>query len=74
VEEQATGEVDLSGITWRKSTYSNVNGCLEVAFLAGQIAVRDSKRPNGQRLVFTPAEWKAFLSGVRDGEFDLDAP
>ncbi len=35
------------------------------------IAVRDSKDPGGPVLDFTPAEWRAFIAGVRDGEFDL---
>ncbi|MFF3443486.1 DUF397 domain-containing protein [Streptosporangium sp. NPDC002721] len=64
--------VDLSGAEWRKSARSNSQGgaCVEVARnLPGVIAVRDSKNPNGPALVFTPAEWSAFLGGVLDGEF-----
>ncbi len=33
------------------------------------ILVRDSKNRTGPALAFTPAEWAAFLAGVRDGEF-----
>ncbi|HXP18708.1 MAG TPA: DUF397 domain-containing protein [Streptosporangiaceae bacterium] len=65
---------DLPAAIWRKSTYSNGNGgaCVEVARnLPGIVAVRDSKDPQGPRLIFTPAEWAAFVSGVRDGEFEL---
>ena len=36
------------------------------------ILLRDSGDPDGVTLVFTPGEWKAFVAGVRDGEFDLD--
>ena len=36
------------------------------------ITMRDGKDPNGPKLVFTPAEWEAFVLGVKDGEFDLD--
>jgi hypothetical protein len=66
-------DVDLSQAIWRKSTFSNGNGgdCVEIATnLPGIIAMRDSKDPDGPRLVFTPAEWAAFVAGVRDGEFD----
>jgi hypothetical protein len=35
------------------------------------IAVRDSKDPSGPMLLFTPLEWRAFVAGVRDGEFDV---
>jgi hypothetical protein len=33
--------------------------------------VRDSKNPSGPALVFTQAEWDAFVGGAKDGEFDL---
>jgi len=42
-----------------------------VAFVEGAIAVRDSKNPAGPVLVFTPAEWDAFVAGAKDGEFDI---
>jgi hypothetical protein len=64
---------DLSRAEWRKSSHSNGSGgaCVEVARnLPGTVAIRDSKNPQGAALVFTPADWKAFLSGVRNGEFD----
>jgi hypothetical protein len=35
------------------------------------IAVRDSKNPSGPALIFTAAEWDAFVGGATDGEFDL---
>ncbi len=65
--------MDLTGVTWHKSSYSNGAGgdCVEIAKLAeGSPAVRDSKNPTGQALVFTAAEWVAFTAGVRAGEFD----
>jgi hypothetical protein len=45
--------------------------CVEVAFVGEAVAVRDSKNPQGPALVFTRAEWDAFLRGTKDGEFDL---
>jgi Domain of unknown function (DUF397) len=57
---------------WAKSTLSQYNGnCVEVAGLATDaILVRDSKNPRAGHLRFTPAEWDAFVGGVRLGEFD----
>ena len=65
--------VDVSTAQWRKSARSgpNCDNCVEVAFVGGAIAVRDSKDPDGRVLIFTPAEWDAFVGGAKDGEFDL---
>ena len=63
------------GATWRKSRRSNGNGgnnCVEVAITDTVIAVRDSKNPDGSALMFTPAEWTAFIGGAKDGEFDIE--
>jgi len=59
--------------TWVKSSHSGPQGnCVEVARLAdGSVAVRNSRHPDGAALVFTGAEWDAFLSGARAGEFGL---
>ncbi|MFC4065036.1 DUF397 domain-containing protein [Actinoplanes subglobosus] len=65
---------DLTGAVWHKSTRSGGNGgdCVEVAAnLPGIVAIRDTKDPGGATLVFRRAEWDAFLTGVRAGEFDL---
>lgn len=63
----------LSSAAWRKSSHSSNNdNCVEIAVVHGQVAVRDSKDPNGPALLFTAAEWDAFLAGARDGEFDRD--
>ncbi|MBG0828274.1 DUF397 domain-containing protein [Planomonospora sp. ID67723] len=41
--------------------------------LPGVVAVRDSKNPDGPKLVFAPAEWRAFVGGVKAGAFDRSA-
>ncbi|WP_436528065.1 DUF397 domain-containing protein [Actinoplanes sp. HUAS TT8] len=67
---------DLTGAVWHKSTRSGGNGgdCVEVAGnLPGIVALRDTKDPDGTILIFTHAEWQAFLDGVRSGEFDVGA-
>ena len=66
--------MDLAAAAWRKSSRSGSNGCVEIAFLDGQIAVRDSKDRSGPVLQFTHREWEAFLAGVRHGEFDAARP
>lgn len=54
-------------------TASNPNGgnCVELAQLSsGEVAVRNSRYPDGPALVFTRAEVQAMLAGARRGEFD----
>ena len=55
-----------------KSSYCGGGGCVEVAHTqAGNVAVRDAKDVAQQPLIFTQTEWKAFVQGVKAGEFDL---
>jgi len=80
--------MDLTGVSWRKSSYSASNGgncvevaevwrkssysgdCVEVAAaLPAAVAVRDSKDPDGPKLIFTPADWAAFTTALRTGAF-----
>jgi hypothetical protein len=62
----------LAGMTWTKSSYSGAIGnCVEVAALVGgDVAMRNSRFPEGPALVYTRAEITAFLAGAKDGEFD----
>ncbi|MFE7546540.1 DUF397 domain-containing protein [Streptomyces gardneri] len=55
---------DLAGAAWCTSSYSGGQGeCVEVASnLPHIVPVRDSKRPAGPALAFTPRAWEAFLS------------
>ncbi len=76
-EHQLTTD-ELASISWRVSTRSSSGGgqCVEAGPLAdgsGRVAVRHSHHPEGAVVVYTRAEWDAFLVGVKDGEFDFTA-
>ncbi|WP_128431347.1 DUF397 domain-containing protein [Streptomyces cyaneus] len=66
--------IDLNGVTWRKSSYSNPDGgnCIEVSddFLtaAPLVPVRDSKNPHGPALILPATAWASFVTAVRHGE------
>ncbi|RJQ79790.1 DUF397 domain-containing protein [Pseudonocardiaceae bacterium YIM PH 21723] len=62
----------LKGLSWRKSRYSGkIGNCVEVAKMdSGEIAMRNSRFPEGSVVVYTRDEMAAFLAGAKDGEFD----
>lgn len=62
---------DLTGAQWLSSPGDGESGSVEIAFVHDVIVMRDSKHPDGPVLVFTRAEWDAFVAGAKDNEFDL---
>ncbi|MFF1273396.1 DUF397 domain-containing protein [Streptomyces marokkonensis] len=62
--------LDLRDVRWLRSSYSTgANNCVETARpaagpLAGLLAVRDSKAPDGPALLFSPASWAEFVTAV----------
>ncbi len=62
---------DLSAATWMRSRACSTDGCVEVAHLAdGSVAIRDSKDVRKPAHVFDRDEWSAFVTGVKNGDFD----
>lgn len=63
-----------AGVRFHISSFSSSGGnsCVEVGqHEDGTFLIRHSKRPSeGATLTFTNAEWRAFLLGVKAGEFD----
>ncbi|MDL4816271.1 DUF397 domain-containing protein [Actinomadura opuntiae] len=58
---------------WRKSSHSDNTGgqCVEVADLTSAVAVRDSKDPDGPKLVFGASAWATFATRAKAGHLDL---
>jgi hypothetical protein len=64
----------FAGARWRKSTTSDSDSCVEVAYANGLVGVRDTKDGgNGPILAFNRNEWTAFLEGMSKGEFTFEA-
>jgi hypothetical protein len=63
----------MSAVHWRKSSQSGGDGgqCVEVGGLDPSIAVRDSKNPNGPKLIFNATDWHAFTHDIKAGQHDL---
>jgi Domain of unknown function (DUF397) len=57
---------------FRKADGSQSGGCLEAAALPeGGVQIRDTKDRQGGTQTYTDHEWAVFITGVRNGEFDL---
>ncbi len=47
-----------------------ITWCVSVAKTSQGVAVRDTKDKTKKTLFFKPDEWRAFVKGVKNGEFD----
>jgi hypothetical protein len=68
------GDFDLSRAVWQSAGpgEGGDGSSVEVAFVDDLIGMRNGAEPDGPVLVFTQAEWDAFVEGAKDGEFDLE--
>lgn len=57
---------------WRTSQFCDSSACVQVAPASDEIALRDSKNPDGPILRFSRDEWTAFVAGARAGDFDFE--
>lgn len=59
-------------LQWRKSTKSGPvsDNCVEVADAGDAVVVRHSKHHEGPVIAYTRDEFRAFVEGAKDGEFD----
>jgi hypothetical protein len=69
---EIVGDLAAGSNGFRVSSYCTNGGCVEVAFRPdGTVAVRDGKARDQLPHLFTADEWRAFVAGVKAGEFDL---
>jgi hypothetical protein len=63
---------NLRPANWFKSSLSgDMGNCVEISYTADGVAIRNSKRGSASPiLLFTAAEWDAFIGGAKAGEFD----
>ncbi|MCX5125510.1 DUF397 domain-containing protein [Streptomyces sp. NBC_00193] len=56
----------LGAVAWRKASYSSDTGgcCVEIATQPCQIAVRDSKNPDGPAFTVAPAAFAEFVRSL----------
>ncbi|OLT37834.1 DUF397 domain-containing protein [Actinomadura sp. CNU-125] len=59
--------MDLSNVRWRKASRSSEQGdqCIEVGATLDGVAVRDSKNPEGPKLIFGQADFSAIAQAIK---------
>jgi hypothetical protein len=62
---------DRGALIFRKASACEAHSCLLVAVEPGRAHVRDSKAPDGPSLIVGAPQWRAFIAGVKAGQFDL---
>lgn len=69
---RCNGTSDCVEVSWRRSTKCDAGTCVEVNIIGVQdtVLVRSTTAPTNS-ISFTADEWRAFIAGVKDGEFDL---
>ncbi|WP_435970183.1 DUF397 domain-containing protein [Streptomyces sp. Qhu_M48] len=64
------GASTLTDAQWIKAKASDaLNDCVEVAEVGENVAMRNSRYPDGPALIFTRSELAAFVDGASNGEF-----
>jgi len=67
-EANTVSTVDLTRLSWRKSSRSTANGdngnCVEIAFAGPVVAVRDSKNPDAATLAVPATAFTSLLRTV----------
>ncbi|MGI5207189.1 DUF397 domain-containing protein [Spirillospora sp. CA-108201] len=60
--------MDLSSVVWRKASRSSNNGgnCVELARVGDAVAVRDSKDPDGPKLLMTPQALRDLSTAIEN--------
>lgn len=54
--------------SWRTSSYTQQQNCVEVADTPGLSAIRDTKNRDHGYLTFESPEWHAFVDSVRSAQ------
>jgi hypothetical protein len=55
---------------WRAGKPCDSGACVEIGILEESVLIRSSADPHGRYVTLSRDEWRVFVAGVRDGDFD----
>ena len=61
---------DHASLVWRTSLTCNGGECIKVAASGQAILIADSKQAEGPILSYSHTEWREFVTGIKNGDFD----
>ena len=64
------GPAGYSHLSWRRSRSCSNGACVEVAARGELILIADSKTPRSPVLAYTNSEFREFIAGAKNGDFD----
>lgn len=61
---------DQTSLVWRTTLSCNGGECVKVAASDQAVLIADSKQPGGPILSYSRTEWREFVTGIKNGDFD----
>jgi hypothetical protein len=55
---------------WCTGKQCDTGACVEIAALGESVLIRSSADPAGPVVKLSREEWRAFVAGLKDGDFD----
>lgn len=60
----------MEDVKWMRSAFcGDAGSCVEIAFVGGDVFIRDSKLEDSPVLKFTQDEYKKFVAGAAESKF-----
>jgi hypothetical protein len=56
--------------TWHGARRCDSGACVEIGILGESVLVRSSVDLDGECVTLSRGEWRVFVAGVKDGDFD----
>lgn len=64
-------QTDIDQPVWVRSSRCTGGTCVEVAQVNDRVLLRDGKNPDRATISATSIVWADFITGIRNGDFDL---
>lgn len=72
-DRKKTADQTAKKVTYKTSSFCNYGECVGIARMEnGDVIVKNTKNASERPLNFTQEEWKAFVAGVKNGEFEIE--